>query len=359
MTRGSAPVVQEHSLPQVRERALQLARNGRAGDGTGADVWNDFRFADPWVLGLLPLVVLAALIYRRLQPGRPRGGVVLSTLAPLGAARPSWRIRLRPLLVAGRLLAIGLIVVALARPQTIEANATVASEGIDIVLAFDISGSMDEQGLDSPSKIEGAKKALKQFLGERKDDRVGLVVFKSEARVLSPLTTDYKALERLVDQADKLNRGVLPEGTAIGLGIADSLNLLRSSQARSRVVILATDGENNQMRVEPEQAGKMAEVLKVRVYTIGIPTARSRPEETLDERQMRRIAESTGGRYERAANQQGLADIYTSITTLEKSRIERERFTRYNELAPWLLLPAFGLIVLESLLGTTLFRRAP
>lgn len=319
---------------------------------------SDFRFADPWVLGLLPLVLVLALLYRRLQPARTRGGVVLSTLAPVELARRGWRVRLRPLLPLLRLLAFALILVALARPQTIQASATIASEGIDIVLAFDISGSMNEQGLDSPTKLDGAKRALKQFLDSRKDDRIGLVVFKSDTRVMSPLSTDYKALGRIVDQADKLN-AFLPEGTAIGLGVADSLNLLRESTARSRVVILATDGENNQTRVEPEQACKIAETLKIRVYTIGIPTANTRPDLTLDERQMRRCAETTGGRYERAANADGLAEIYNSITSLEKSRIERERFTRYHELAPWLLVPAFGLIVLESLLGSTVFRRAP
>jgi Ca-activated chloride channel family protein len=319
---------------------------------------DDFRFADPWVLALLPLVLVAGYLYRRFQPGRPRGGVVLSTLAPVELSRRGWRVRFRPLLPVLRLLAFALILVALARPQTIEASATIASEGIDIVLAFDISGSMNESGLDSPTKLEGAKRALRQFLESRKDDRIGVVVFKSETRVMSPLSTDYNALVRVVDQAEKLN-AFLPEGTAIGLGVADSLNLLRSSNARSRVVILATDGENNQTRVEPEQACKIAETLKIRVYTIGIPTANARPDLTLDERQMRRCAETTGGRYERAANADGLADIYNSITALEKSRIERERFTRYHELAPWLLVPAFALIVLESLLAATVFRRAP
>jgi Ca-activated chloride channel homolog len=318
----------------------------------------NFRFADPWVLGLLPLVLVAGLLYRRVQPERSRGGIVLSTLAPIERSRRGWRVRLRPLLPLLRLLAFALILVALARPQTIDASATITAEGIDIVLAFDISGSMNEAGLDSRTKLDGAKRALRQFLESRKDDRVGVVVFKSEARVMSPLSTDYRALIRIIDQADRLN-AFLSEGTAIGLGVADSLNLLRASHARSRVIILATDGENNQTRVEPEQACKIAETLKIRVYTIGIVTANARPELTLDERQMRRCAETTGGRYERAANADGLADIYNSITALEKSRIERERFTRYHELAPWLLLPAFALVVLETLLGATIFRRAP
>lgn len=250
------------------------------------------------------------------------------------------------------------MVVALARPQTVEANANIASEGIDIVIALDISGSMDEPGLDAATKLEAAKKALKQFLDKRRDDRVGFVVFKSEERVMSPLTLDYKALGQQVDQADKQNRQ-LSDGTGVGVGLASAVNVLRNSQAKSRVVILATDGENNQHKIEPEQAGKIAETLKIRVYTIGIPTANARAESTLNEKQMRAIAEGTGGSYTRATNEQGLTDTYNGIATLEKSRVERERFTRYNELAPWALAASFGLIALEALLVSTVFRRAP
>lgn len=318
----------------------------------------DLRFADPWVLAFLPLVALLALAYRGRRAGRLGGGVVLSTLAPLEQARPGWRLRLRPILPALRLLALALLLVGLARPQTVEANASIASEGIDIVLALDISGSMRDAGLEAPTKLEAAKKALKQFLEQRRDDRVGLVVFKSESRALSPLSVDYKALGQLVDQADKLGEQ-LNEGTGIGVGTADAINLLRGSHAKSRVVILATDGENNVHKVEPEQAGRIAETLKIRLYTIGIPTANTRAESSLNEKQMRTIAEGTGGSYARATNAQGLADIFNGIAALEKSRVERERFTRYHELAPWALVPAFALVALEMLLGATVFRRAP
>ncbi|MFN8558374.1 MAG: VWA domain-containing protein, partial [Dehalococcoidia bacterium] len=243
-------------------------------------------------------------------------------------------------------------------PQRIDADATVQSEGIDIVIAIDVSGSMREAGLDTGRKLDGAKGAMKRFLELRRDDRVGLVVFKSESKALSPLSTDYKALTQEVDLAEKLGEG-LSEGTGIGVGLADAINLLRGSPAKSRVVILATDGENNQHRIEPEQAGKIAELLKIRVYTIGIPTAGARVDQSLDERQMRQIAEGTGGNYTRATNEQGLFDIFTTIATLEKSRVERERFVRYHELAPWLLIPALGLVALEVLLGASVFRRAP
>jgi Ca-activated chloride channel family protein len=317
----------------------------------------NLRFADPWVLVLLLVLPVLASRYRRRRPYRLPGGVVLSTLAPLAGIRPSWRVRLQPLPGALRLLALALVIVALARPQVVDAGARITAEGIDIVLALDISGSMRDAGLDAAHKIDAAKAALKQFLASRRDDRVGLVVFRAEARVLSPLTLDYKALAQLVEEADK--NQPLEEGTAIGLGLVTSLNVLRDSHARSRVVILATDGENNVTTVEPEQAGKIAEALKVRVYTIGIPTAGTRAEQTLNEQQMRRIAEGTGGSYTRANNEQGLADLFTSIAALEKSRVERERFSRAHELAPWLLVPAFALVVLETLLTATVLRRAP
>ena len=317
----------------------------------------NFRFADPWVLAALAALPVLLLLYLRARPYRLRSGVVLSTLSPLAQVRPGWRVRLRPALGLLRLLALGLLVVGLARPQTVDASAKFSSEGIDIVLAFDISGSMRDAGLDAPTKIEAAKRALKEFLDSRKDDRVGLVVFRSEARVMSPLSTDFKALSQQVDGADRNQN--LEEGTGIGVGLSTALNVLRDSHARSRVVILATDGENNVSKIEPEVAGKIAEQLKIRVYTIGIPTSGARPEQSLNERQMRTIAEGTGGSYTRAANEQGLAEIFDKIATLEKTQIERERFTRYNELAPWALIPAFALVVLEALLGATLFRRAP
>lgn len=317
----------------------------------------DIRFADPWVLALLPVVLVLGEVYRR-RAGRPRGGIVLSTLAPLAGIRPGIRQWLRRVLPALRLAALALLVVALARPRTVEADAKVSTEGIDIVIALDISGSMAEPGLGAATKLEGAKQALSQFLDSRRDDRVGFVVFKSESRVMSPLTTDYQALKQQVQLADKQN-AQLAEGTAIGDGVATALNLLRDSHAKSRIIILATDGENNQHTVEPEQAAAIAKTLNVRLYTIGIPTANARAADTLDEKQMRQISEDTGGSYTRAADARALTDTYNGIATLEKSRIEHQGFTRYNELAPWLLVPAFALVVVETLLGATVFRRAP
>jgi Ca-activated chloride channel family protein len=318
----------------------------------------DIEFAYPWVLAGLLAVPLLALVMLRLRPDRLRGGVVLSTLGPLTRIAPAGRARWRRLLLPLRLAGLALLIVALARPQTVKADARVETQGIDIVLAFDISGSMQEPGLGARTKMEGAKKALKDFIDGRENDRIGLVVFKSEQRTMAPLTLDYRALTQMIDDVEKQNEG-LPDGTAIGLGIADSVNLLRNSRTKSRIIILATDGQNNERRVEPEQAAAIAETLKVRLYTIGLVTQNARAEATLDEQQMRRISERTGGSYARATDAGKLREIYDNVANLEKSRFERQRLVRYNELANWLLIPGIGLLLLGVLLDTTWLRRAP
>jgi Ca-activated chloride channel family protein len=317
----------------------------------------DLELGNPLALTLLLAVPLLVFVVRR-GAGRGQARAVVATMVPLRALQTGWRVRLRTMLPVLRLAAVVLLIVALARPQRAEADATIETEGIDIVIAFDISGSMSEPGLGAPTKMEGAKQALTHFLESRENDRVGLVVFKSETRVMSPLTLDYQAVIQQVAEADTQNRH-LRDGTAIGLGIADSVNLLRNSTARTRVIVLATDGENNVHTVSPEQAGVMAQVMRMRIYTIGMPSAGARPELEIDERQMRSIAEATGGNYLRATSTTELEETIESIAALEKSEFRRERLTVYRELAPWLLAPAFGLLALELLLGATLFRRAP
>lgn len=319
---------------------------------------SDIEFAQPWRLALLALLPLLALIIARLRPERLRGGAVLATLGPLARASPGRRVRLRRLLGPMRLLALALLIIAFARPRTAKADAKVETQGIDIVLAFDISGSMNEAGLGATTKLDAAKKALKEFIDGRENDRVGLVVFKGESRVMAPLTLDYRALSRVLDDVEKQNDG-LNEGTAIGLGIADGVNLLRNSHSKTRVIILATDGENNAHAVEPAQAAAIAEALKIRLYTIGLVTANAKPEATLDERTMRAIAEQTGGSYARPSDTNALKDIYTTIASLEKSRFERQRLTRYTELANWALIPGLGVLLAEIALGATWLRRAP
>lgn len=318
----------------------------------------DVRFEQPWVLAALALVPLLAVVMLRLRPERLRGGAMLASLGPLARVRGGGRARWRWLLLPLRLAALSLLIVGLARPQRATADAKVETQGIDIVLAFDISGSMREPGLGAPSKMEAARRALKDFLQGRENDRVGMVVFKADSRVMAPLTLDYRALSLMLDDVEKQNEG-LNEGTAIGQGIGDAVNLLRNSRTKTKIVILATDGENNQNRVTPEQAATIAETLKIRVYSIGLVTANAKPEATLDERTMRRLSEQTGATYARATDQASLQEIYGSIAALEKTRFERERLTRYDELAAFALLPALGLLLAEVVLASTWLRRAP
>lgn len=321
------------------------------------DMFQDIQFVRPWLLLALLALPLLWLAVLQIKPDRLGGGAVLASVKPLYRIGPGRRTRLRRLLVPLRLLALALLIVAAAEPRRARADASIETEGIDIALAYDISGSMNEPGLGAATKMEGAKAALREFLETRTNDRVGLVVFKSESRVMSPLSLDYDALKKLVDEAERQNEG-LQEGTGIGLGIADALNLLRNSRSKTRVVILATDGENNERRIEPEQAAAMAEALKIRVYTVGLMAARATSSGP-DEARMRRIAEQTGGSYARATDQEDFEEIISNIATLEKTRFERERLTRYSPLLIWALAPAVGLLLLEALLGATWLRRAP
>jgi len=317
-----------------------------------------YRFASPLVLAFLVLLPPLAWWLRR-----PRRGAALrlSTLAYLREAKPSWRLRLRPALLGLRLLAILLIIVALARPQRGQANAIVQSRGIDIVIAQDLSGSMSEAfGPSSASgaqetRLTASRRLAAQFVQERKNDRIGLVGFESETRVLSPLTEDHQALAGIIQ---KMANGLdgLPDGTAIGEGLASAINVLRGSQAQSRVIILLTDGEENVHKVEPEEAAKLAKALDIRVYTVGIIDPR---EQAVDVNQLKAIAQPTGGSFFAATSPSALQDVYGKINKLEKSTIVQQHYFRYDELAPWLLLPALALIMVEALLANTLFRRTP
>ena len=317
---------------------------------------NAFRFQAPLLLILLLLLVPLAWWLRRPQRG---AALRLSTLAPLASITPSWRLRLRPLLLVLRLAAAALFIVALARPQLGQANAIVENRGIDIVIAQDLSGSMTEpfgpQTGPGPhdTRLSAAKRLDAQFVAERKDDRIGLVVFESETRVMSPTTDDHDALRGIIQ---KLDTNLLPDGTAIGEGLSSAINLLRGSNSRSRVVILLTDGENNIHNVEPDQAAKLAKALGIRVYTIGIIDPRTNE---VDVNALKAVAEPTGGAFFPATSPSALGDVYQRINSMEKSTVQILHFDRYDELAPWLIAPGLGLLVVEVFLGNTIFRRVP
>ena len=317
-------------------------------------------FATPLLLLLLPLA-LAFPLWRWWRPASwPT--LAVADLGLLAAARGDhigWRVRLRWLPTALRVAAVALLIVALARPQRGLAVAYVPEEGIDIALAFDVSGSMGERtqleaGGVGPSRLVAAKRVISDFVGTLQGDRAGLVIFQGRSLVMSPLTLDHAALTRTVQGVDT---GLLPDGTAIGLGISEALNLLRESKARSRVIVLLTDGQNNAGDVQPAQAAQLAQALGIRVYTIGFTTRRGSGE--VDEAVLKKIATDTGATFHDASTQAELAKAYQEIGSLERSRVGERRFTRYEEFAPWLAGAALSLLVVEAVLRGTLLRRFP
>lgn len=311
-------------------------------------------FAYPYVLLLLGLI--PPLIYWWVRRDRDsKDSVRFSSLALLGPRAPSsWRTWGRYLPMALRVFAFSLLVVALARPQTVSRDSNSTVEGIDIVISLDISASMLARDFE-PNRFEAAKEIGAKFVAGRTSDRMGLVVFAGEAITLCPLTTD---LATVINQFNNVQMGVLEDGTAIGSGLAMAVNRLRTSDAVSRVVILLTDGVNNSGEIAPYTAAEIAATYGVRVYVIGVGTMGKAPyptqtpfgtryqymEVNIDEPQMKQIAQLTDGEYFRATDNEALERIYQEIDALEKSKIHVNEFTKRHEaFEPYLL---WGVILL-------------
>ena len=326
--------------------------------------WEGFSFAHPELLWLLPVPLLlhiAMLIARR----RKTGAVLLSNASAFGGVRKSLRLRLRPLLPFLRIVAAMLLIVAVARPQKHFSEEIIESEGIDIVLAIDVSGSMQAEDL-LPNRLEAAKAVAAQFIDARKGDRIGLVAFGGESFTQSPVTANHATVKA---QLEGLQLGMLGGGTAIGDGLATSVDRLRTG-GKSRVVILMTDGINNTEHVSPATALEIAKTYGVRVYTIGIGSngtalqemqtpfgiVRERVKVEIDEPQLQRIAGGTGGKYFRATDNASLEAIYADIDRLEKVKIESTKEEHTIELAAPLLLAALIALLLETLLRYTYLR---
>jgi Ca-activated chloride channel family protein len=302
---------------------------------------------------------------------RRRRALVLPALATAGDLPRTWRERLRAAPEILRALVFVLGVVALARPQQLEAGRPVTTSGVDIVLALDASGSMKAEDFQPRNRLEVAKQAAIEFVGNRPSDRIGLVSFAGQAVTQAPLTLDHDAVEGAIE---RVQIGALAEGTAIGTALATSVNRLRPSDARSRVVILLTDGVNNAGQIDPLTAAETARALGVRVYTIGVGTTGEAPyllEDPrfgrryvrvvvrIDEDVLRDISGRTGGRYYRATDPQALAAVYREIDRLERSPLSGRRPVVRLDRYLWLLLPALGGVILEGILRGTLFRRLP
>jgi Ca-activated chloride channel family protein len=320
------------------------------------------QFASPWLLVLLLLVPVLAVYLRRRRP--PLAVVRFAAVGRLQGIPPGWRVRRRWLAAGLRLLALVLVILALARPQRGRASAEIPSTGIDMALVLDVSGSMSANKLGTGSRLDVAKQVLNDFIRDREGDRMGLVAFRSRSLMLSPLTLDKEALHDAINLISESYppSTLLNDGTAIGLGLGEALNMLRESRAKSRIVILLTDGANNVPDVPPLQAARLAQTLQVRVYTIGVlepPQRGQRTASDIDEQSLQEIANTTGGKYYRATSAETLRQIYQEISNLEKSNVGVERFTVFDELAPYLLAAAFALLLGEVGLSYLVFRRIP
>jgi Ca-activated chloride channel homolog len=275
-----------------------------------------------------------------------------------------------------RWLTILLFIVGLARPQWGESESRVTSSGIDIVVAIDLSGSMSAEDFtlrnQRVNRLVIAKDVLHQFINSRPNDRIGLVAFARHASIAAPLTLDHAYLRDVVDRLEIATPD--EDGTAIGSALMASLNRLRDLPAASKIVILMTDGQNNSGRVPPLTAAEVAETLGVRTYTIGVGTRGTalmpvvdrfgtrryvQQQVDIDEETLQIIADRTGGRYYRADSTEIFRSIYAEIDQLETTEIEVQQYYHYRELFPWLLLPGLFLLLLEIILGNTVWRRLP
>lgn len=328
-------------------------------------------FAYPHLLWLLALLVPAVAYYvrRTLQGG---AAIRIPTIEGALAAPKTLRSYLRHLPFALRCAAFAALVAALARPQDVERLSHTTTEGIDIMLAIDVSGSMLARDF-KPDRITAAKEVAGSFVADRYGDRIGLAVFAGEAYTQSPLTTDRSTLQTLLA---RIRSGLIEDGTAIGNGLATAINRLRESDAESKVVILLTDGVNNRGEIAPLTAAEIAAAQGIRVYTIGVGTMGMAPypavdiygmptgdtvmaKVEIDEETLRRIASLTGGRYFRATDKAKLKAIYDEINRLEKSRIEVTERVAYHELfLVWVLLGT-ALLAAEFLLATLVLKRIP
>ena len=327
----------------------------------------NIHFATPWVLALLPVVLAIALLPRLARSRSRPAGLRYSDNSLTRVAPPTLKLVLRPLLPVLRMLAIALVIIAAARPQSGESHEIIKGEGVDIALALDMSGSMGARDFEPDNRLVAAKGVISDFIAERKYDRVGLVVFASEAFIHSPPTIDHRVLSFLLDDVELAFELRIRDGTAIGLGLGAAANMLKDSESKSRVIVLLTDGMNNRGAIDPLTAAMAAQSLGIKVYTIGMGQAEealttrrlsSRPF-VLDEDTLIEIADITGGRYFRATDTQGLREIYDEISALEKSEVEVRIITRYRELAVWLLVPVPLLLLLGLVAGSTYFRRVP
>jgi Ca-activated chloride channel family protein len=333
------------------------------------------QFSDPlWLLllGIIPVFILLTFFMgrRRKIPAKyPTLEVIEATGGGLGA-------KLRHVLTALRWVVLVFLIIALARPQKLLQERQMETEGIDIMLALDISTSMLAEDFRPKNRLEAAKTVASEFISGRTSDQIGLVVFAGQSFTQCPLTLDYDLLNQLLGNVniELVTEGTIEDGTAIGMSIANGVNRLRSSKAISRILILLTDGQNNRGEIDPLTAASAAQALGIRIYTIGVGTEGFAPypvrdqwgrtsyqqvQVEIDEELLRKISEMTGGQYFRATDSEALRRIYTEIDKLEKSKIRVHQYRQKAEMFTSFVALAAILLLIEIILSATRLRKMP
>ena len=330
------------------------------------DYFKNITFGQPWFLLLLAVIPVLIWWYAA-KNNKRQGSIIISDVSAKGLS--SWKTSFRHLPFVFRLLAIIFIIAAIARPQTMFEEQNAEGEGVDIVLCIDVSGSMTAQDL-TPNRLEAAKNVAIDFVNKRLTDRIAIVIFSGESFTQCPLTTDHAVL---ISAIENIRNGLLEDGTAIGSGLGTSVDRLRTSKSKSKLVILLTDGENNGGLIDPQTAKEIAKAFQIKVYTIGVGTDGYAPQPvntpmgivmqqgkvSIDEKLLKEIATETGGKYFRAKDNEGLTGIYDEINGLEKSKVEITSRTRYTEKFFPFVIAALALLFLEMLLKFTVFRKFP
>lgn len=330
-------------------------------------------FAHPWLL--LLLLLLPVLAWLKGKRGAPPAFVYSSVQLVRGMQNIT-RSRAGGWLMSLRWLVLALFIVAIAQPRLSSSTTTVKASGVDIVVALDMSGSMISEDFvvdgRRVNRFNMARSVLKNFIDKRPNDRIGLVVFATQAFIATPLTLDHDFLQ---ENLGRLEIGDISQNaTAIGDGLGTAINRLRDLKAKSKIVILMTDGQNNSGKLDPLVAADAAAALKIKVYTVGIGERGMAPMPVfmggqkvgyqnvpvdVDEETLQKIAEKTGGKYYRADNAEKFRQIYDEIDKLEKSEATINKYTEYKELFQWFVAAGFAVLLIELSLGQTIFRRLP
>ena len=325
-------------------------------------------FLHPEYLWLL-LLLIPLIVWYIVRLSKMQASFKLASVNAFKGVKPGLKVYMRHLPFVLRVISIGLIILVIARPQSVNSWEESESQGIDIVLALDVSGSMLSQDLQ-PDRLQAAKKVASEFVTDRRNDNIGLVVFAGESFTQCPLTTDHTVLLNLLNE---IEFGLIDDGTAIGLGLATSVNRLKDSESQSRVVILLTDGTNNRGQIAPLTAAEMARSYGIRVYTLGVGTKGMAPTPVqtpfgvrmqnmavdIDEKTLTEIAAMTGGQYFRAQDTEGLRQVYEEIDEMEKYLISVQNVTQRQEKFLMFALAAMALILLELILRRTWLRSIP